>query len=75
MARRKGNPLSYFDRLKAELPGRHVDRALIATVEVKAEVPAEQAADLIRRRLPDLSDATKAILEGRVLDAHSEDVL
>jgi hypothetical protein len=65
LGRCKHSPLPYFDRLKAELPDRHVDRALIATVNVTTEVPPDLGADFLREMIAQATPATRAILEGR----------
>jgi hypothetical protein len=63
LGRCKHSPLPYFDRLKAELPARHVDRALIASVNVTAATaPPYDTAALLRAMLADASPATRAML-------------
>ena len=40
VGRRKGNPLPYFDRLKAELPERHLDQLRVSSLNVNLNTSA-----------------------------------
>lgn len=73
-ARRTGNPVGLIVRLKQLKPLEYIERNLSMSVEVKTEVSGELGAQLIRTMLPDMTPATQAILEGRVIEGTSEDV-
>jgi hypothetical protein len=65
LGRCKHSPLPYFDRLKAEMPGRHVDKALIGALNVTVGTtldPGADAAQLLRDMLASLTDSSRALL-------------
>lgn len=67
LGRRKHSPLPFFDRLKAELPARHVDKALVATVTVDAtsSLDGRDALSLLQGMLGEASGATRELLSGQ----------
>lgn len=62
LGRCKHSPLPFFDRLKAELPARHVDRAVIASMTVTAELTGVEAARALRDMLTAMTPSTQAML-------------
>jgi hypothetical protein len=61
-AHRTGVPLGFFGRLKAERPARWVDKSLVASLEVKTEVPADQMQDFLASRGQHITPTTRAML-------------
>jgi hypothetical protein len=65
LGRCKHSPLPFFDRMKAEMPSRHVDRALIGAVNVNVGTGLDSvdAVAMLRAMLGDLSPATRQMIE------------
>jgi hypothetical protein len=61
-ALRSWSPLGLFGRLKAERPDRWIDRHLIASLEVKADVPADQITEFLGSLVQHTTPATRALL-------------
>jgi hypothetical protein len=61
-AHKTGVPLGFFGRLKAERPARWVDKSLIASLEVKTEVPADQMQEFLASLVQHTTPATRAML-------------
>jgi len=61
LGRRRHNPLPFFDRLKAELPARHVERLQIARVTLNIDAPLwEDPRGLLLNLLRTMSPETRS---------------
>jgi hypothetical protein len=67
LARRRGNPLPYFARMKADQPERYVEKAQIATVtnilNVSPDANPAEAGAFLAQLLGSATNATKAEIE------------
>ena len=65
------NPLPYFARLKAERPGRYIDKATMLVASFTGELPAEDGKALLLAMFGQGAGATHPALEvGGALPAH-----
>ena len=64
LGRQKHNILAYFDRLKAELPARHVERQMTAilSMNVGTRISQEAGRELLRRMLASITSETKRLI-------------
>jgi len=61
-AHKTGIPLGFFGRLKADRPQRWLDRQLIASLEVKTEIPADQITDFLGSLVAHTTPTTRQLL-------------
>lgn len=59
-----GNVLAGFGALRAELPGRYIEKQAIMNVNVSAPPEGVDAAGILRAMLQDVSPTTRALLAG-----------
>jgi hypothetical protein len=74
MGRAKGNPVSHIVLLKKYRPLEYIEKQATLSLNVTTELTPELGADLLREMLSQATPATRAILDGRVLEAQGEDV-
>ena len=67
LGRCKHSPLPFFDRLKAELPERHVDKNLSVSLNMSAELSSADVLPALQHMLANATDETKAMLSGQVI--------
>jgi hypothetical protein len=65
LGRCKHSPLPFFDRLKAELPARHIEKQVVMNVDATTGPDSVDAPAVLRAMLAVMSPSTRALLEGR----------
>jgi hypothetical protein len=63
LARTKNNPLPFFARLKAEMPGRYIERQVTANLNINAEAPPSfNPREMLLSALKEITPETRRLL-------------